>query len=152
MACHAAISKKYPTIPQDATVEKALEVLAKGKVSAAPVTGKGGVYLGVFSLENLFKNLLPVSVAMADGIQLDVSISAAPGVAKRLKKIQPLPVTDFLLRKVTTVAPGTPLWEGVQVIVRQNGILPVVDSESGKLMGVINELSMMAEMERLANE
>lgn len=152
MACHAAISKKYPTIPEASSVEKAMEILVKGKVAAAPVTGKGGAYLGVFSIENLFKNLLPVSVAMADGVQLDVNVSAAPGVAKRLKKVKPLPVTDFLLRKLTIVAPGTPLWEGVQVMVRQNGILPVVDGESGKLMGVINELSMMAELERLGNE
>ena len=152
MPCHAAISKKYLTLSHDTSVEKALELLAKSKVGAVPVTEKGGVFIGIFSIENLLKNLLPVSVAMADGIQLDVNVAAAPGVAKRLRKVKPLAVSGFLMHKITTVAPGTPLWEGVQVMVRQNGILPVVDAESGKLMGVINELSMMAELERLGNE
>ena len=89
MPSHAAIDDKAVTFAPDMEVEKALAELKKKKVDAAAVVGKDKVVEGVFSIPILMKNLLPVSVAMADGIQLDVTVRAAPGIAKRLKKVYP---------------------------------------------------------------
>jgi CBS-domain-containing membrane protein len=152
MPCHAAMSKDAIKLKMEMSVEEALKALAKKKADAAPVVDKDGVFQGLFTVRNLFKNLLPVSVAMADGIQLDVNVSAAPGAAKRLNKVKPLPLQDFLVRRCPRVAPGTPLWEGLQMIVQEGGPLVVVDPDSGKLLGHITEASMMEEVERMNGE
>ena len=149
MPCHAAMNKDTIKLKMDISVEKALQSLAKKKASAAPVVDEEGVFQGLFTLENLFKNLLPVNVAMADGIRLDVNVSAAPGVAKRLEKVKPLPVSDFLVSRCPRVAPGTPLWEGLQILVQEGAPVIVVEPESGKLLGHITAPAMLAEMERM---
>ncbi len=154
MPCHAAMNKKFVSVQEETSVEKALATMKKGNVTEVPVVDDEGVFQGVFSLKKLFENLLPVSVSMADGVQLDVTLAAAPGVAKRLKKVKPLLVRDFMMRKVPRVAPGAPLWEGMQAMIGTHGcaILPVVDPDSGKLLGLINTQSMMNELERLSDE
>lgn len=150
MPCYEAILKNPIIVSPTQTVSDVMKLLDQHKVSAAPVVDKSGVLLGIFSTKVLLKSLLPVSVAMADGVQLGVKISAAPGVAKRLAHVMPLPVTDLMDRKITTVAPDAPLWEGVDLLTRLGGSLLVVD-EHMKFLGMITYASLLLALERLAH-
>ncbi|MGB0718924.1 MAG: CBS domain-containing protein [Bdellovibrionales bacterium] len=150
MPCHAAIADKTVSLKADLTVEDALKTLKKAKCEGAAVIDENNVVIGFFSPQVLMKNLLPVSVAMADGIQLDVTVRAAPGIAKRLKKVMPLPVQDLMERKhFPVVYPQTPLWEGVNLIVTSGMPLVVVDHQTNKYIGFITQSSMMTELQRL---
>lgn len=149
MPCHAAMMNKVATLSSDLTVEDALKVLDKHKADALPVLDAEGVFQGMFGRRILMKNLLPVSVAMSDGIQLDVKIPAAPGIAKRLKKVLPLPIQEFLDRKVPYVQPEMALWQCVSVIVQHGGPLPVLEAETKKFVGLISEESALSELIRL---
>ncbi|MEM7651231.1 MAG: CBS domain-containing protein [Pseudomonadota bacterium] len=149
MPSHAAIAEKTLTFDPDTEVEKALKELKKKKQEHAVVVNKSGEIEGVISLPIVMKNLLPVSVAMADGIQLDVTVRAAPGVAKRLKKIYPLKVTEIMERRFNAVHPETPIWEALNHLATSNGPLVVIDSESEKYLGVITSQSAMDELQRL---
>lgn len=149
MPCHSAMIDKPMTVGPDEEVGKVLAKMKKGKTDFAPVVDKDGKLQGLFSYEVLLKNLLPVSIAMADGIQLDVTVRAAPGIAKRLKKVYPLPVSDFMERKLHVVHPNTPTWEGVHFLSMYGAPLLVVDGETGKLSGVMTGASAFEELERL---
>ncbi len=150
MPCHAAIVDKALVLKTDMTVEKALKDMAKAKSEAAAVVDKKGIVAGFFSHQLLMKNLLPVSVAMADGIQLDVKIPAAPGIAKRLKKVLPLTVEEIMERKeFPIVYPSTPLWEGVNLLVQHGQSLTVIDPDTKKYIGLITQTSALNELERL---
>lgn len=149
MPCHAAIVEKSLTLPPDMEVEKALKEMKKKKVDAAAVVAEDGTVEGMFSLPIVMKNLLPVSVAMADGIQLDVTVRAAPGIAKRLKKVHPLKVSELMERRVSAVLPETPIWEAVNLLVSNPGPLVVVEGENDKYCGIITPQSAMDELQRL---
>ena len=150
MPCHAAIADKHLVLKEDVKVEKALKDLKKANVSFAAVTDKAGILVGFFSYAVLMQNLLPVSVAMADGIQLDVTIPAAPGVAKRLKNVMPLPLLQIMERKsIAIVYPDTPLWEGINIIAQNNMPLCVIEPESRKYIGLITPQSAFDELQRL---
>lgn len=149
MPSHAAIAEKFLTVPPDMEVEKALKELKKKKIDFAAVVNDKGVVEGVFSLEVVMKNLLPVSVAMADGIQLDVTVRAAPGIAKRLNKVYPLTVETLMERKFNAVYPETPIWEAVNFLVTGKEDLIVVEGENLKFLGVITAQSAMEELKRL---
>ena len=95
------------------------------------------------------KNLLPVSVSMSEGFQLDISIKAAPGIAKRLRKVAQLNVGDVMEKKVGAVQPDTPTWEGVNILVQHGAPLMVVEGETGRFAGVITFQSALDELERL---
>ncbi len=149
MPSHAAISDQLLTFSPDMEVEKALQELKEKKLEAAAVVGENGQVEGVLSLQGVMKNMLPVSVAMADGLQLDVTVRAAPGIAKRLKKVYPLTVTELMERKFHAIAPETPIWEAVNYLVNHNGPLLVIERETGKCVGMISAQSAMDELKRL---
>ena len=149
MPCHAAIAEKTIIFSPDTEVEKAIKELQKKKQDAAAVVNADGAAEGFFSLATVMKNLLPVSVAMSDGIQLDVTVRAAPGIAKRLKKVYPLTVSEIMDRKFETVGPETPIWEAVNHLVVTGLPLVVTDGEDSKYIGLITAQSAMDELKRL---
>ncbi|MCL4677585.1 MAG: CBS domain-containing protein [Alphaproteobacteria bacterium] len=148
MPCYAAIEKKLVKLAPDQNVESAIALLKKSKVNSAPVVDEQGKLLGLFSFKGLMRNLIPVSVAMTDGIKVDIKVGAAPGVAKRLGRVKPLKVTEVMDRKVLSVGPEEPLWEGVSLLTNHGGPLAVVD-EHNKLLGMITYTSMLAELEAM---
>ncbi len=150
MPCHAAMIDKFLSVSPDDGVEQTLAAMKKAKTDLAPVVDGAGVTVGSFSLKTLLENLLPVSVNMNDGTSLDVHLGAAPGIAKRLKKISPLKVGDLMNRKFVAVHPDTPLWEGVNVLVQNSGMpILVVEPRSGKALGIITTQSALDELTRL---
>lgn len=152
MPCNAAMIKSLITIPADQEVGSAIELLKKHSIDAAPVVGPDGKLEGVFSTRGLLKNLLPVSVTTGDEIHMDIKVGAAPGVAKRLKKVAPLKVSELMDRKMNLVAPETPIWEGVNILVHHGAPVLVVERGTGKLIGMITEQSMIDELERIQDK
>lgn len=150
MPCHAAIVEKALVLKDDITVEDALLEMKKKKAEVAPVINKDKMLVGMFSYQILMRNLLPVSVAMSDGIQLDVKLPAAPGIAKRLKKVLPLQVETVMERKdIQTIYAESPLWEGVNLLVQYNQPLCVIEPETNKYIGIITQESAYNELQRL---
>ncbi|MBK6894994.1 MAG: CBS domain-containing protein [Alphaproteobacteria bacterium] len=147
MPCLAAIDKTSLQIHPDDDVQVAIDKLKKGKVNSAPVVDEQGRLLGLFSFKGLMRNLVPVSVAMADGIKIDIKVGAAPGVARRLANVKPLMVTEVMDRKVQTVGPEEPLWEGVSLLTNHGGPLAVIDDQN-KLLGMISYTSMLELLEK----
>ncbi len=148
MPCHSAIMKKSVTVSPEDTVESVLKTIRKAKVSVAGVIDEKGILLGIFSMKALLQNLIPVSVAMADGVQLDIKMTAAPGVAKRLTNMQTLPVSDIMDRKPLTVVPDAPIWEGVSLLVKHGGPLVVAD-DTGRFHGFITYDSFVEDLENM---
>lgn len=149
MACHAAMTDKLVTILETEEVEKALKALKKGKVTAAPVVNKEGALVGVFCLNQVFRNLLPLSVSVPGSNNVDILLDSAPGIAKRLRKTKPLKVSDLLKREVNVVYPETPTWEGLKELLNHGSPLVVIEKESKKPLGVITEQSILDEFERM---
>lgn len=149
MPCHAAIVEKNLTFSPEDSVEKALSVMEENNCRSIPVVGDDGQVVGVFSIRSLLKNLLPVSVAVNDGVQLDLTVKVAPGVAKRLRKVAGLTVGELMERKIAVVHPDTPIWEGVNLIVQYGEPLTVIEQETGKFAGVISERSLLDELNRM---
>lgn len=150
MSCQAAIVPKAISLTTDMTVEDALKAMKKAKTSYAPVVDEKGIIAGLFSYKILMKNLLPVSVPMNDGTQLDVQIQSAPGIAKRLRNVQLITIDTLMERKeFPIVYPETPVWEGVSMMVKANLPLTVVEPETQKYGGFITQQSLFEEIDRI---
>lgn len=149
MSSRAAMNDKFLSASPGDGVEKTLNAMKKAGVSMIPVVDETGAAVGVFTIDLVLENLLPLSVAMNDGTQLDVRIGAAPGIAKRLKKVLPLSVGDLMSRKFGAVYPETPLWETVNQIVMNGKPLVVVEPQSGKALGIIDSRTAFDELNRL---
>lgn len=148
MPCHTAITKKNITSSPDDSVEKVLKDIRKAKVSACAIIDENGLFIGLFSMKILLKDLIPVSVAMTDGVEIDIKVTAAPGVAKRLENVKILPVSELMDRNPTTILPDAPIWEGVSLLTKRGEPLSVVDS-SDKFQGLITYESLVYDLENV---
>ncbi len=148
MPCHSAIVKKNITSSPDSSVEDVLKSIRKAKVHACAVIDDEGLFLGLFSIKILLKDLIPVSVAMAGDVRIDLKVTAAPGVAKRLENSKILPVSELMDRKPAIISPDAPLWEGVSLLINNGSPLPVVDND-GKFCGLITYDSLVEVLENI---
>lgn len=148
MPCHSAIAKKHITALPDESVEKVLANIKKNKVNACAIIDESSHFLGLFSMKILLKNLIPVSVVVADGVEIDVKVTAAPGVAKRLENAKTLAVSELMDRSPNTVMPDTSIWEGVSLLTKHGSPLVVVDNNS-KFHGLITYESLVIDLENM---
>lgn len=149
MSCKAAIIDKYPKASPADPVEEILEIMKKGKVETVPVVDEDGSLVGVFSLLVMMKALLPVSVAVSGGVNMDIVIPAAPGIAKRLNKVHMLHISDLMERRVNAVAPQTAIWEALNLLVQGGSPLFVADPKTGRYLGTITSQSALEELNRM---
>lgn len=150
MPSHAAIIEKPVILSPDLSVEKALKELKKKKTTFAAVVDEEGLLVGLFSHKAVLNNLLPVSVAISDGIVMDIPVKVAPGIAKRLKKVYPAKVGDLMQRKnLALVFPQTPIWECVNKLLTIGGPVFMVEDKTGRFLGIIDEASVVFELQRL---
>ncbi len=145
MPCHSAIAKKNITLTPDESVEKALKIIKKEKVEAIAIINDNNEFEGIFSFKILLKNLIPISVVTDQGIQIDIKVEAAPGIAKRMAGVMALPVFDLIDRKPTTILPDEPIWEGVAQLTKSGEPLCVVD-DKGKYLGMITYESLVDDL------
>jgi len=145
MACYSAIEKKGVTLSPGKTVEEALNVLKKSKAATASVIDDEGTFLGIFSMGILLKNLIPAPITTSNGVQIDMKIPAAPGVAKRLDRILSINVSEVIERNPVKVLPDEPIWEAVGRLVAHCEPLCVID-ENGKFMGLVTYESLINEL------
>lgn len=148
MPCYSAIAPKNVNVSADDTVENVLQMLDRENVRTAAVFDSEGAFIGIFSKEVVLKNLIPVSVVMTDDVQIDMKIEAAPGIAKRLSKVMPLPVYDLMDRKPTKVTPDDPIWEGVSQLTKRGEPLCVIDKK-GKYHGMITYESLVNDLQNM---
>ncbi len=146
MPCHAAKCDKVITVSRGDTVENVMKVMKKARAENAVVVDDDGMFEGIFSSRTILGSLIPVSVAMADGVQLDVKVTAAPGVAKRYGNIKPLSVEEVMDRKVHTIPPDSPIWEGVAHLTKYSEPLAVVD-DKGKYCGLVTYNSILEHLD-----
>lgn len=153
MTCeHAMITEIIKAHPDD-TVEEVLDRLDEHNIRAVPVVDDNGCMVGMFCLNTVLENLLPVAVTMPDGLQrLNFVVGAAPGVAKRLYKLKPKKVSEIMDTDTLVVHPDTQTWEAIRLMVKYGSPIPVVEEESGKLLGLISEQSALADMNHIIKE
>lgn len=149
MHAQPAMTEKFMTASPGDSVESVLKAMKKAKVEVVPVIDDEDCLVGVFSLQILMKNLLPVTVALGGGISPDVKLTAAPGIARRLNKIHTLTIGELMDRKVAAITPEMPLWEAVNFLVQNSGPLIVTEQGTGKVIGMITAQSALDELNRL---
>lgn len=150
MPCSSAYIKKLTKLSPDETVADVMKLYHKKNIDGFPVVDDEGKLAGFFSLQIMLENLLPVSASLG-GIQGlgGVNLRAAPGIAKRLKKLQSVPVRELMSRNPAAVNPDTALWEGVSILVETGQPVMVVEKESGKFLGMMDKYAALAELERM---
>ncbi|MEM6781552.1 MAG: CBS domain-containing protein [Pseudomonadota bacterium] len=135
------------------TVQEILALLEEKHIRTVPILDDDNKLVGLFGYDQIMKGLLPVAVTMEDGLQtLDFLVGAAPGVAKRLRKLYPKLVEDVANTNCHVVYSSTSTWEAVRLITKYGSPIPVIEEKTGDFIGVISEQSLIEDFKKIIQE
>lgn len=153
MPCIEAMIKKVFTVNPDMTVGDVMKYLSENHIRAVPIIDGDKKLMGIFGLHKLVRDLLPGSAQVEDGLQrLDFVVGASPLIAERLAEIKKDPVSDHMATNIVVAYPDTPTMEGIRLIVKYGSPLPIIEKDSGVLMGIISEQSALERLNRMSEK
>ncbi len=134
----------------DDTVDQALSVLLSHRMLAAPVVDAAGHYRGMFLRSLLIARLLPrISVLEDDfaNVARIIDAVAAGGTVddlrQRYQEIAGHRVSQHMDTKTPPVHPDTPLIETVHLLHLRRSVIPVVDTKTSELLGVVSAWDLL---------
>ncbi len=135
-----SIMDPNPTVLKSTDIIKtAIGYIMDNRYRNLPVVDDDGHYLGSFGVTCLLKNVLPKAVLMKKGLtSVSFLQESLADLHNRLRELENHPVSVCMNREAKTVSPDTPLVESLLILYHNRDSLPVVDTDSGKLLGVIS--------------
>lgn len=151
MTVKTAIITNVISAKQDDTVDSVMALFDKHGIRAVPVVDAGGNYVGMFSIHQLLKKLLPLSATIEHALPtLDFIKNAAPEIAERKREMMARRVGEVLDESVATISPETSHSEGILLLVRHGSPLPVLEEGTQRFVGLLTEQSMVSSLRNIA--
>jgi CBS-domain-containing membrane protein len=123
----------------DETIKKGIELVMDHRYRNIPVVDDNGCYKGIFGVNCLLRLVLPKAVLVERGLTSVPFVSdSLRDLRIRLKAVEDKPVTFCMNDDVTTVTPDTPLVETLLTLYKTHASVPVVEPDSGHLVGMIS--------------
>lgn len=151
MACQNVMLINPVTVNDSALLSEAIDLLFKHRIKTMPLVNDHGLYRGLFGIHTLIQTILPRAALLNNGAGLtdltfvhDTLATVSERLTERLKE----PVLDFSDRQFTPLAPDESLLETLLFLHRHRHTLPVVDPSSGRLLGVVTYLGVLAKLTR----
>ena len=133
--------------PSD-TIAYGAEQIMKKQRRDLPVVDEEGRFKGMLTVDCLFYLVLPKAVTIKHGLNALPFVQNFLGdLRKRLKKYLDEPVTLCLKEEnIAVVHPGTPMVETLLTLYQAKANLPVVEKNTGQLVGTISYYNVGAKI------
>jgi len=131
----------------DTIAQGVAQIMAKQRRDL-PVVDEEGRFKGMLTVDCLLYLVLPKAVTMKYGLD-DMSFvhESLDNLRMRLKKYMDKPITLCLKEKdIAVVHPDTPMLETLLILHRAKANLPVVEKDTGRLVGTISYYSVGAKI------
>lgn len=153
MTTQQLLTSDTPSLRDNDSIATAAQRLLETGSSALPVTDANGRYLGLFSMNRLLSLLLPRAVLVEGGLS-DLGFVSDPMeiLCERMQEHGSRPVAEVIERDAPVVHPDTPLLEVVLLLYRHENDIPVVDDDTGRLLGMVQSTDLLARVCREAND
>ena len=139
MSCIAIMNKSPITIGEGESVADAAAKLVSNHFTNLPVVDTQERYIGMFGLYDLVGLLVP-RVALAGDLMSNLRfITDDPEELRRkYRDVQNRRVAEVANRNAPTLDPDSPEMEAIRLFCRNHISLPVVDRESGRVIGIVS--------------
>ncbi len=123
----------------DDSIISGIEMVMKYRFRRLPVVDEEGIFKGVFGVNCLLRQALPKAVVMEDGLEnIQFIRETLSDLRRRLREVENEPISLCMHQDSIQVAPDLPLLETLRTLYLTRSSLPVVDPDSGKLLGIIS--------------
>jgi CBS domain-containing protein len=139
MSCSAIMTTAPVALREDESVADAAAKLLSQHHPNLPVLDAGERYVGMFGIEDLLGLLVP-RVALAGNLLSNLRfISDDPGdLRRKFRAVRNRRVGEFANRSGATLDPDAPEIEAIRLFCRGHSVLPVVEKQSRKLLGIVS--------------
>ncbi len=138
MTCGSVMWPEPTVLAAETTVLEALQKILEVRVRSLPVVDEGGQVIGVFGVHRLLTLVMPKVVSLEHGLWNTAFLKdAISDLRRRLGKVGGERVADHMRTRFEVVHPNSPLTHTVALLHQGHDSIPVVDEESGKLVGVL---------------
>ena len=139
MSCTAIMNKSPITIGEDESVADAAAKLVTNHFTNLPVVDSQERYIGMFGLYDLVGLLVP-RVALAGDLMSNLRFIAddSEDLRRRYRDVRSRRVSEVADRNSPTLDPESPEVEAIRLFCRNHISLPVVDRDSGRVIGIVS--------------
>ena len=151
--CTRAMITGVTTVSPDMTVQEALDIFKAKSIRNVPVVDENGKFVGLFGLQQVLLNLLPKAASMDHGLEnLSFVQGAAPGIAKRLRKLDKYKVSEFMNKEPHHVDCETSTIEALRLMARKGSPVTVINTKTKEFKGIISRKSLLDDLYGLLEE
>lgn len=149
MTVQEVMSREPVTVALRETFAMAFATMMDGNLSNLPIVDEQGIYRGMFDFHDIWELLLPKAALLAMDSLPDLAFMAdsKQQMSERLKEFGSRPMSDFLDDvESPAVHPDTPIKEAILLLHRHDGILPVVERKTRKLLGLVSAWDILVSL------
>lgn len=137
MKVNEVMSKKVVTTTADASIKEVSKIVFSKKIQAVPVVDGKGKLLGIVAESDILAKMYP---SQREFVEDFTSASDFEEMEDKLRQVFKLKVKDIMNKSVICTYPDAPLLKAAsKMMIKRVGRLPVIDRESGKLLGIISK-------------
>ncbi len=148
MTCQNVMLTNPVTVSDGALLSEAIDLLLEHRIKTLPLVDGQGRYRGLFGIHTLIQTLLPRAAILSSAGLTDLTFvrDTLATVSERLTERLKEPVLNFSDREFAPLTPDESLLETLLFLHRHRHTLPVVDPASGRLLGVVTYLGVLAKL------
>lgn len=153
MTTTTIMTKEIVSLKADDTIATALQLMCKHSIHNLPVLDDKGIFLGLFSLRRLSRELLPKAAKLDQNsllMHINFMSDGTDELLKRLNKLGKQPVSILLEKtsKLRLCNPETSLPELLQLLFENPTSLPVVvvEGKKKKLVGMVSNWDVLTKL------
>jgi len=148
MSPFVIFNQDFDTLEDTATVADAARRMLEHRVSDLPVIDAEGKFVGMFRLDRLLAALLPAAALVGYGVpDLTFVSDDLDDLRAKMRALDARPVRDFAVTPERVVHSDTAPLEMVLQLYRGANSLPVVERDTGRLVGVVSARDVLAALQ-----
>lgn len=134
-----AMDPNPTTLKQDDTIGRAANYIMTNRYRNVPVVDENFCYVGMFGVNCLLKQVIPKAVFLPQGLE-NVSFihESFEDLSHRFAEVEDQPISICMSKEIIPITPDTPLTETMMQLYKTRASIPVVESGTCKLLGMIS--------------
>lgn len=143
--CGSIMRPMKQSLHQDEPTQTAIQFMLKNHMGLVPVVDAEERFVGLMSGDRLMHFLLPKQLTMVRGLdRMSFLRESKEELNERLGEIAILQIREVMDTRAQVVHPDTPLIEAQKILAGTQFVVPVVERESGKLLGAISFFTVIS--------
>jgi CBS domain-containing protein len=148
MECRTIMHSPPSRLYVDNTVREAIDMLIERHMYNLPVVDRDEIFIGEISARRLLGLMLPASLSMEMGLKhTGFMRETKEGLRERLDKVGDQAIAPYIATDITVVYPDSPLIDALMLLYHKYIRIPVVERDSGRLVGGISFITLLRALE-----